>query len=83
MENLQNQMNAESILINSDINNIENENNVDKILVEGDINYVIKQRKIESILLDKEEARNNINKFLERRKARLNGESNEMYNLAA
>lgn len=83
MENLQNQMNAESILINSDIKNIENENNVDKILVENDIDYIVKQRKIESILLDKEEAKNNIKKFLARRKMRLNGEGNEVYNLAA
>ena len=83
MENLQNQINAEVILINSDVKNIENENNADKILVENDIDYVVKQRKIESVLLDKERAKNNLKMFLDRRKARLNGESNEVYNLAA
>jgi len=83
MENINNQIDAEQILINSDINNMNNENEVDKILVENDINDIVKQRKIESILLDKDTARDNLKKFHARRKARLNGESNKMYNLAA
>jgi len=83
MENINNQTSVEEVLINSDINSMNDENEVDKILIENDIKNIIKQRKIESILLDKEEAKNNLKNFLNRRKARLNGENNEVYNSAA
>jgi hypothetical protein len=83
MENLNNQLNVEEVLINSDINNIDNENKVDKIIAESDIERVTKQRKIDSILLDKDEAKDNLKKFLARREERLNGENNKVYNSAA
>ena len=83
METINNQLNAEEVLINADINNISKEKEVENILINNDIKYIIKRNKIESMLLDKDEAKDNITKFLSRRSARLNGENNKVYNFAA
>lgn len=84
MENMNNtQVEAELILINSDINSIVNDDKANRKLLENDINYIVKQRNIDSILLDKDQAKSNIETFRSRKNARLNGKKHEMYNSAS
>ena len=84
MENVNNiQIEAELVLISSDINSIVNESKADKKLLESNINDIIKQNKIESILLDEDQAKNNITMFRLRKKMRLNDKEHEMYNSAS
>ena len=83
MENVNNQIEAEVKIINSDIKYTNAQNDSDKILLANDIKHIMKQKKIEAMLLDKENAKNNLNMFLARKNKRLNGEKHEVYNSAA
>jgi len=83
MENVNNQIEAEVKIINSDVKYINAQNDSDKILLANDIKHIMKQKKIEAMLLDKENAKNNLNMFLARKNKRLNGEKHEVYNSAA
>lgn len=83
MENVNNQIEAEVKIINSDVKYTNAQNDSDKILLANDIKHIMKQKKIEAMLLDKENAKNNLNMFLARKNKRLNGEKHEVYNSAA